>query len=228
MTDILTKNFAQLQAEVAHHVHADSIIQGHYWKGGKGCFIGCLSHSDDPTIAVERFGLTLPIMRIAENIFEGLPANEATAFFAAFPAAVGRDGKDLSRVHWQFLSAELRALPEQEPSIQAVIDRVIVGMDLLSNGQPWEASAYAASDAVNAASLAAHTAVNAARADVKADSDAAYAACASDVAAEAVNAASYAAAEAVNAAADVSRASAYDAARLRQRDTLLRLIKEAE
>ena len=165
-----TKNFDILAAQVAAHVAADQVVQGTYWDNGRGCFIGCLSHSSDPTLAAEQFGLTLPLLRIAENIFEALPADEARAFFAALPAAVGCDGKDLSRVHWAFLAAELRALPVQMPEI----DAVITGMDLLAAGEEWpDAAAYAAARAAYAAAYAA------------------------------------------------------DAARLRQRDTLLRLIAEA-
>jgi len=155
---ILTQNFALLEKQVAEHVAADEVIQGNYWTGSKGCFIGCLAHSDQPLDAVAKFGLTVPILRIAEGIFEELPADEAKAFFAAFPAAVACDGKDLSRVHWQFLAAELRALPEQKPSIQAVIDPVIAGMDLLAAGEPWPAAAYAAYAAARAAAASARAA----------------------------------------------------------------------
>jgi hypothetical protein len=159
---ILTKNFADLKAEVEAHVAADQVIQGAYWKDGRGCFIGCLAHSDDLTLAIERFGLTLPLLRIAENIFEELPADEAKAFFAALPDAVGCDGKDLSRVHWQFLAAELRVLPEQKPEIQAVIDPVIAGMELLSAGEDWSISTTCAARAAARAAACAADAADAA------------------------------------------------------------------
>lgn len=174
---ILTQNFADLKAQVEAHLKADEVVKGLYWEDGKGCFIGCLSHSDDPLDAVKRFGLTEPILRIAESIFESLPDDEAKAFFAALPDAIGRDGKDLSLVHWQFLAAELRALPTQRPDIQAVIDPVIEGMDLLAAGKEWADATYAARAAADA-TLAAYAAARA-------------------------------------------------AAKLRQRDTLLRLIAEA-
>jgi hypothetical protein len=206
---MLTKNFAKLAAEVAAHVAADTIIQGDYWDGSKGCFIGCLAHGDNPAENEATYGLPVMVQRIAESIFEGLPADEAKAFFAALPDAVERDGKDLSCVGWQFLAAELRAMPEQKPDIQAVIDPVIAGMDLLASGRVWGKAA--AADAAYTAD-AAH-----------ADADAAYAA------AYAADAA-YAAADAADAAA-AAYAAAYAAtdaaARIRQRDTLLRLIKDA-
>jgi hypothetical protein len=224
---ILTKNFADLKAEVEAHVAADQVVQGNYWDGSRGCFIGCLAHSNDPTLAIERFGLTLPLLRIAESIFESLPADEAKAFFAALPDAIGCDGKDLSRVHWQFLAAELRALPAQEPEIQAVIDPVIEGMDLLAAGEEWPSATNASYAAADAAARAADAAAYAAA------DDAAYAA--ARAAARAADAAAYAAADAAyaaaDAAADAADAAAYaaadDAAYLRQRDTLLRLIANA-
>jgi len=202
----LTKNTEILRAEVAAHIKADALVRGSYWKpsknavGGQGCFISCLTHSSDPTPAFERFGVPVAVLRIAENIYEDLPDGEGTAFFAALPDAVGRDGKDLSRVHWGFLAAELRAMPQKTDAAQAVIDPVIDGMDLLFSGQQWTAAraaarAAAAADYVNAAT---------------------YAAAADD----SVNAATYSASVA-------KAAEAAGRARLRQRDTLLALIAAA-
>jgi hypothetical protein len=182
---MLTRNFDQLSKEVEHHVACDAIQQGSYWDGSRGCFIGCLAHSSDPTKVQDTYGLPIMLQRIAENIFESLPLKEAQAFFAALPTAVGCDNKDLSKVGWQFLASELRSLPPQPAEITAVIEPVVVGMDLLAAGQEWPA---ATADAAYAAATATATAA------------AAYAT------------AAYAAA---------------DAARLRQRDLLLRLITEA-
>ena len=209
MTTILTRNYDTLVAEVKAHVAADAIIPGAYWNpsdnevGGTGCFISCLTHSDDPAPAFERFGLTEPLLRIAESIFEALPIAEATAFFAALPAAVACDGKDLSRVHWHFLAAELRALPAQTDDVKAAIDRVTVGMDLLAKGQEWPDAADAADAAYASAAIAA------AYAAARAAADAAYAA---------ANVAAYAAY-----AAHASSAFPIQ----RQRDTLLQLIADA-
>jgi hypothetical protein len=219
MTDLmLTRNTDKLCQEVAAHVAADSIVQGTYWDSEykRGCFIGCLARGADPAISETAYGLPVMVQRIAENIFEVLPADEAKAFFAALPDAVSCDGKDLSKVGWQFLAAELRSLPEQFAEIQAVVDPVIAGMDLLASGQEWSA---AAADA--AAAAAADAAAYAAAADAAAA--AAYAAWAVADAADAADAAAaYAAADAARAAAD----AAADA-RLRQRDLLLQLISEA-
>jgi hypothetical protein len=159
------------------------------------------------------------VQRIAESIFEALSDDEAKAFFAALPDAVDCDGKDLSKVGWQFLAAELRALPAETAEIQVVIDPVIAGIDLLASGQEWAVAdataaaraAWAAADTAawvaDAVAWAADAAADAARADW-----AARAAWAADAAAAANGAVWTAAA---------------DAARRRQRDTLLALISQA-
>ena len=227
MTDLmLTRNTDKLRQEVAAHVAADSIVQGTYWdtEDNKGCFIGCLARGADPAINETAYGLPMMVQRIAENIFESLLADEAKAFFAALPDAVRCDGKDLSKVGWQFLAAELRSLPEQFAEIQAVVDPVITGMDLLASGQEWSAAdvadAAAWSDAADAAADAA--------AAVAADAAAWAAAAAAWAAADAAAWAAADAAAAWAAAADAADAAdAAWAARLRQRDLLLRLISEA-
>jgi len=243
MTDtiMLTKNTDQLRQQVAAHVAADSITQGSYWDEGskRGCFIGCLAHSDDPGINEQTYGLPVMVQRIAESIFEALPDDEAKAFFAALPDAVGCDGKDLSKVGWQFLAAELRALPAQTAEIQVVIDPVIAGMDLLASGQEWAADATAdAAAAAWTARTAAWAAADAADAAWTAD---AAAACAADTAAwaaaDAADAAACTARDtaawAADAAAWTARTAAWAAdaaawtARRRQRDILLALISQA-
>ena len=228
----LTKNTEILRAEVAAHIKADALVRGAYWKpisnavGGHGCFISCLTHSSDPTPAFERFGLPVAVLRIAENIFQELPDDEGIAFFAALPDAVGRDGKDLSRVHWGFLAAELRAMPQTTDAAQAVIDPVIDGMDLLFSGQQWTAdrAARAAADAANAFSAAASAAAFSAEAAAEA---AAFSANADRAAARAATAADGSVNAAAYAAYAAKAAEAAGRARLRQRDTLLALIAAA-
>ena len=213
---MITRNFDRLRREVAAHVAADTIVQGAYWdeETHRGCWIGCLARSNDPALNEAEYGLPVMVQRIAESIFEALPVDEAKAFFAALPDAVGCDGKDLSRVGWQFLAAELRSLPPQTTDNQAVIDPVIAGMDCLANGQDWSV-AYAAATAANAAAAYAAYAT------------AAYAAYAAAYAAKAAaTAATAAAAYAANATATAAYATA-TAARLRQRDLLLQLISQA-
>ena len=234
----LTINIPQMRAEIASHIANDQIISNRnggfgYWSAKKqrGCFIGCLTHSADPRKAEERFGVPVAIMLIAENIFEALPIDAGRSFFGSFGDAVAVDGKDLSRVHWAWLAEELRSLPVTTSDVQAVINPVIAGMDLLAAGKDWPekaaadaagaayAAAAAAADADSAAHAAAHAAAYAAVSAARSAADAAaYAARAADVAAYAA----YAAADAADAAY-----AADAAARQRQAANLLRLIAEA-
>jgi hypothetical protein len=170
-------------------------------------------------------------MRIAESIFEDLPDNEGRAFFAALPDAVGCDGKDLSRVHWAFLATELRTLPQLD-----LVATVISGMDLLAAGKEWSvddtydaytanrAAYFTAADAAQAAHSASAEAFDAY--DVYTAAYAAYTAYASHSASHSASTAAYAA-YASHSASTAAYAAADASARIRQRDTLLRLISEA-
>ena len=221
---MLTMNHAKLSAEVGRHVAADAVIQGAYWTkadndvGGRGCFLGCLAHDNDPQKVEATYGLPAPLVSICEEIFEGLPADDARAFFAALPGAVGRDGKDLGRVQWQFLGQILRELPDVPENVQAVVDRVISGMDLLAAGEDWpDAVAAARAAEVARAADVGRAVYDAALATEDAARAATYVALAGRAAARAL--AGRAAARAL--------VDAYAAAYCRQRDILLDLIRAA-
>jgi hypothetical protein len=215
---MLTRNFHQLQAKVQRHVAADHVRQGSFKTG----VIGCLSNGVDNSVYIEReYGIPRMVSKISESIFDGLSPGEAASFFAALPSAIETDGKNLTRVGWKFLAAELRALPAVSAKAQAVVDPVIAGMDRLANGLGWPAHdaialgraaaaayAYAAAYATTAAWAYATTALNSTPEGASASASAAAAAWAADAAA------AYSATDPI-------------LARRRQRDTLLRLIKEA-
>ncbi len=232
---MLTKNFQRLQIEVLRHVEADRVKQGSY----KTDFIGCLAmQEDDPEYIEREYGIPLMVSSISDSIFDGLSPSEAASFFAALPDAIETDGKDLTRVGWQFLAAELRALPTVLAETQAVVAPVIAGMDRLANGLGWPAhEAESASKAASAYAYAADdaTAAWAAYADSAAAWSAYAAAACADWADDAALATNYAAlaADSADFAARAFQATALAAAhtiiiaRRRQRDTLLKLIKEA-
>lgn len=241
-----TRNTEHLAATVAEHIKADAVVQGDYWSEDeqKGCFIGCLVHADRPDLIEERYGVPVMITRIAEAVFERLPADEAKQFFADFPAAINNDGKDLSRVGWQFLAQTLRDLPSTTAEVQTVVDLAIAGLDRLAKGEQWptagavrDAALAAANAAARAADWAASAADWAAPRAVAwaADAAAAWAAAAGWAAAAAAAWAAAAARAAARAAAawdpardaDAKAADAWDAAIRQQRDLLLRLISEA-
>ena len=162
----------------------------------------------------------IPLMKIVESIADDLPKEEGQAFSDAVNVAVW--GKDLSLAHWVFLGEELRVLPDDLPDhIQAMVDRVIAGMDRLAAGKEWPEAAKAVRICD----------------DIAMDSTTEYAACAASYAAEAaakvnVTSAAYAAAYAAEAAADYASymdgyTGGYTDARRRQRDKFLELVKSA-
>ena len=139
-----TRNIELMTAEIDQHRAADRLVQGKYFDAdtGRGCFIGCLAHGNDIAVVAERFGVPEPLTRLLESIFEGLQFDEAADFFSAIPRAIGRDGKDLTRVHWAFLADLLRHLPDTDA--RGVVADVTAGMDLLAAGQDWPGEKAAA------------------------------------------------------------------------------------
>jgi hypothetical protein len=134
---MLTKNIDMMKAETAAHIAARAVVQGQYWERGRGCFIGCLTHSDRADAVTDTFGMPLVLVRIAESIFEDLSRKDARAFFAAVPEAIERDGKDLSRVYWLFLDDIMRNLPRQTGKVQVAVNRVIDGLGMILRGEEW-------------------------------------------------------------------------------------------
>lgn len=137
----MIRNFAKLKAEVDKHVAADQVTQGVYWdsENRRGCFIGCLAHSNDALLITRQYGIPAPLSRLAEAIFEALPPDEAPQFFAAFPDAIGGDGKDLHGVPFLFLAEQLRQMPMKNVSVvvQSALGRWADGLELMARDQPW-------------------------------------------------------------------------------------------
>lgn len=218
---MITRNTAELRQVVEKHVAAYAVIQSDYFNvvfclndidEPVSALMLCLNHSNDPVSAEKEYGLPIMVQRIADSIFDRLPAEDALKFLAALPGAIGCDGKDLSRVGWQFLAQVLRNMPPQPAKIQAVVDPVIAGLELLAAGRQWPADAdadAAANAAAAAVDNAAASAYNAAAAARRAVVD---------------NAARWAAHAAAHWAAVCCAAA--DAA-AQQRDLLLRLITDA-
>ena len=208
-----TKNIDLMLSETLAHYNADQIVQGAYWitEEQKGCFIGCLTHDDDAQGVTDRFGIEKPLVKLLENIYEGLKEEESKEFFKAIPTAIGEDGKDLSLVKWAFLRDALKALPTQAKEIQVGIDPVIKGIALLAAGKLWPDAARATADADAAcATAAAYVAARAAAAAARAAGYPGYAAYCAD------------------AAADAARAAGYVAERRRQAASILALISAAK
>ena len=221
-----TQNIDLMTAEIDAHRAADLLMQGSYYdpETGRGCFIGCLTHGNDTAVIADRFGVPEPLTRSLESIFECLPALEAAEFFSAIPRAIGKDGRDLTRVHWAFLADLLRHLPDTQA--RDVVADVTAGMDLLAAGKDWPGAKAAKAEAAEAA----RAAYWAARSEevARAAADTAYWA-AQAQAVSVARAAAVAVARAAVAAQSAQAAQADGGSReiRRQRDVILRLIQEA-
>ncbi|NUM72771.1 hypothetical protein HUU40_00275 [candidate division KSB1 bacterium] len=133
---MLTKNIKEMKAVIDAHRAADLLLQGTYYEKdtGRGCFVGCLVKGNGvPEIAV-KYGIPEPVTRILEHVFENLPFSEAADFFSEIPRAIGKDGKDLSRVIWLFVAEMLQEMPWK---ITAEMQTVINGVNLLVSGGDW-------------------------------------------------------------------------------------------
>lgn len=150
-----TINIEQMKAETIKHLEADAVIQGEYWEaddnevGGHGCFIGCLVHSASTANVERKFGMPLMLVKVAETIFENLHLEDAKDFFKTIPEAIAEDGKDLSNVVWTLLASELRNLSVDLGDNQKAVDRVISGLERMAAGGRFRNVHEAAADVEN-------------------------------------------------------------------------------
>lgn len=106
---------ARMLAAVDLHVKQDQVIQQTYSNSDtgvfRGCFIGCTinafdggmsSSYEEASLVTAAYGFPLILTRICEQVFEGLPAEDAPAFFRDVPNTLHL-GADLSLVAWKFL-----------------------------------------------------------------------------------------------------------------------------
>lgn len=181
-------------AELQRHADADQIVQGQYWKDGRGCAVGCSLHSisrliPNPQVAcsdhnklAEIIGFPPQLAHLEDTIFEGLPVNLARQWPMRFSNAI-RQNADLSNVWPQFATWMLRkiVLPSAEgyPVCEAVIERVARGYETSWQSDTADAAAdtaRAAADTADARADATRAAYAALAAAYAARADAAYAA----------------------------------------------------
>lgn len=65
---------------VVRHYFADEIVQGIYWREGKGCAVGCLAHVDGfhaHAALEDQIGLPADLARVMDGIFESLDNQSA-------------------------------------------------------------------------------------------------------------------------------------------------------
>lgn len=130
-----THNIAEMQALIAAHADADTFTP----RDAKACAIGCLSGGKYSTATVtERFGIPEAVQRIQEHLFDRMRKADATRFMLDFGAAVAIDGKDLSRVHYEFLWRLLGRLPKTTQKVDACVVESRAIMRLLADGADHE------------------------------------------------------------------------------------------
>lgn len=89
--------------QLRQHKRLDEIVQGSYWRHGKGCHLGCLTHTNNtigsPHAAMERlFGIPNKIPWWLEAVFEGLPIEQAKRWVIESTDAIPV-GANLSLAH---------------------------------------------------------------------------------------------------------------------------------
>jgi len=90
--------------EIKQHQLADAIVQGTYWRDGKGCAVGCLTQ--EPTGGHNqyegRWGIPAEMAWLEDAIFEGLSVGASKVwpmeFMSAIPVGVEIDPETFFRV----------------------------------------------------------------------------------------------------------------------------------
>jgi hypothetical protein len=86
-------------SRVRAHEKADEIVQAYaYWKGGKGCAVGCTLHSNRHSQYPIELGIPEELAHLEDHFFESLPVGIAKKWPARFLSAIN-PGADLSRVY---------------------------------------------------------------------------------------------------------------------------------
>lgn len=208
--NMLTKNFEELRVCVAINNITSDIYNINSLADGEDCMRYMNS----------KYGFPEILTAILESFLVELQPSEAIQFFTSLLDSIACNGKDLTKVSWEFLASELRNLPKVDSEVQAAIK----GMDLLSEGKPWP-DACQTSQAASAASLfsARHSSYDY------------FANCAAHYSAEAAIRSSFSCYASISAACVAQAncvvragyADSYTACRERQRAILLKFIAEA-
>jgi len=224
------KVFVVEQLEI--HKKMDDFIKQTYWIDGRGCAVGCTLESvakrngkwkkgidhEDHALYESELGIPKQLAHLQDAIFEGLPDPDYKKWPLQFAKAI-KPGVDLSGV-WPKFVVKLLTDPDGPiwPSVQGKkhhqqLEAVKQVANLYQNGMPDTEAADAAAEAAEAAKVASWAARAAARAAAR-------------VAAWAAAMAAEAAAEERAVAWAVEATVVADAYQW-QRDTLIKLLKEA-
>ena len=223
-------------ARVRAHREADELVHGVYWAAGKGCAVGCTIHGSDHYAYERELGVPTILAHLEDRLFESLPNGVAQRWPEVFLEAIPV-GADLSLV-WPKFAVWLLTDP-QEGVVRFAWDKgrhAIIGVSELY--QRMCAGQSVSRDEWTAARAAAYNA------SYRAAGNAAWASATAGMAAAAVydartaraiwaatfvtddEEAAWAATGATRRAADAAGAAG-DAARKRQAEKLLELLRAA-
>jgi hypothetical protein len=156
-------------SRVIAHRKADEIIQGTYWKDGKGCAVGCTIHGDNHKSYEVELGIPEWLARLEDKIFEGMSIERSKSWPQEFLEAINV-GADLNKIKIPFLifiveSARENFNHKEYPKVLAAIDGVLTGLKrdtidfeklkVARRAAAYAAAAYAAAAAADAAYAAA-------------------------------------------------------------------------
>ncbi len=74
----------ELLDKVQGHYDADEIIHGVYWENGKGCALGCITHSNQHKDLESLYGIPEWIGRLIDILFEGMDNKYSKEFVLDF------------------------------------------------------------------------------------------------------------------------------------------------
>lgn len=164
-------------AEMRGHREAERLLQNHgYWKGGKGCAVGCLTKTEggEHRKYEDLFGVPEHLAHLEDVVFEGLPKDDALAWPERFLASIPV-GADLSMVWPRFAlwmladeSSPMWRASREDDRVAAAVDGVAdlyrewVDVGVRPETDRWDAAARAAWDAAASARASARAAARAA------------------------------------------------------------------
>ncbi len=96
-----------------HHRDADMLIDGVYWDGGRGCSVGCLAHDlgtrpGDQKALADALDVPEWLIRLADGVFEGLPAALRRDWHVRWAEACAARHRDWQTVHHDVMVGILR------------------------------------------------------------------------------------------------------------------------
>ena len=142
------------------HYKQDEIIHGVYWKGGKGCAIGCTVHSDSHQCYEKELGIPKWLASLEDSIFEGLQNGKAKEFPLQFLKAIplGVTQQQFQTVYHKFcifILEDIVKTEKNEKIIKVVTDVITLHKNELENKPAESAARSAAWSAVRSAAWSA-------------------------------------------------------------------------